>query len=128
MRTPATIIFPMPERLAKLQKLWQENGLCQDELTLERHTDEVIDSIVSSLNQQNVAYSALMTLAANDAYMNAYYGYTQDFSRENSSETHKLGMDFLNLFCEHGLYRNGKFDYVYSGRCSNKEIILIHYN
>jgi hypothetical protein len=128
MRIPSTIIFPMPDRVVALQQLWRANGLCEDDLSLERYTDEVIDGVVGCLDRYNVSESALMTLAMNSKHMDIYHGRDQAFAAQNAQEIHKLGEDFLRLFTDHMLYMNGKFDYVYSGRCSNKEIILVRYN
>jgi hypothetical protein len=127
MHFPSTIIFAMPDRVARIQRLWREHDLCLDDLTLERATDESIEGIVSCLDRFNLASSALMTLSSNVCYMDGYHGRGQGFAQQNATEHYKLGLDFFNLFCEHKLYLDGKFDYVYSGRCSNKEIILIRY-
>ncbi len=127
MRFPGTIIFPMPERVAVLQRFWRAHGLCDDDQSLERYTDEVIDAVVSCLDHYNVSSSALMSLAVNSKNRNIGAGYDQDFAAKNAAEIHRLGEDFVRLFTDHMLYLNGKFDYVYSGRCSNKEIMLVHY-
>jgi hypothetical protein len=128
MPIPSTIIFPLPERVASLQRLWREHEVCGDELTVERYTDEVIDAIVSCLDHYNVSDSALMTFAMSDKHECINKGFERETASEIASEIHKLGEDFQRMFTDHMLYLNGKFDYVYSGRCSNKEIILIRYN
>lgn len=117
----------MPDRIKTLQRLWRENDLCLDELTMERYTDEVIEGVVGCLDHYNVAHSALMNLCVNSKRMDLYHGRDQEFAERNAAEIHRLGEDFLQLFADHLLYSGGKFDYFYSGRGGSREIVLMHY-
>lgn len=125
MRIPSMIILRMPDRVAALQRLWRDHGMMEEYL-LERHTDEVLDNILACLDRSNLAPSALMTFAASRAYFASQYN-SDDFAAKNAALIHELGQEFFSLFIEHQLYLNGRMDYVYSGRCSNKEIILTHF-
>jgi hypothetical protein len=127
MGKPSAIIMEMHPAVKQLQErvLIDFQVACSDEGAA-YFTDKIIEDIVTCVEQENVAMSSLYDYAARHKQMLEDCGQDAEAQRMGK-QIMDFGRDLLNNFQRHSVYENGHLNYVYSGRCTTKTLILSRY-
>lgn len=127
MKFPGTIVLTMPDGVKDIQGAAIGAQLACEQPGAEYFADQVLDELVQCLNHEGTAMSALTSFASE--YRRQFDAAGLEAEGQHIADSvMAVGRELYSTFKDHSMYVQGKFDYVYSGRCSNKEIILIHYN
>lgn len=127
MTMPSAIVMEMHPAVRQLQDrvLIDFQIACSDE-GAEYFTDKIIEDIVTCVDQENMAMSCLYDYAGRQKQMLEESGRDAEGHRM-AEEIMDFGRDLLNNFKHHQVYENGQLNYVYSGRCTTRTLILSRY-
>jgi hypothetical protein len=126
MRFPGTIVLTMPDGVKDIQGAAIGAELACEQPGAEYFADQVLDELVQCLNHEGTAMSALMSFASDYKRCFDEAGRGGE-GQQIADKVMAVGRELFGTFKDHSMYLNGKCDYVYSGRISKKEIILVHY-
>jgi hypothetical protein len=124
---PGAILMDLHPAIRKLQDrvLIEMEVACSDDGAA-YFTDQLIEDVVSCIDQENMAMSCLYDYADRQKQSLLDCGRDAEAQRM-ASEIVDFGRDLINNFKEHRVYENGQLNYVFSGRCASKTLILSRY-
>jgi hypothetical protein len=121
---PSALILEMHPAVRNLQArvLMDLEVACSPD-GAEYFTDKLIEDIVTCLDQENYAIPCIDAYAASRKQALIEEGKHAEAQRV-ASEIVDFGRDLFTEFKDRGVYEKGTLNYVYTGRCTTRTLIL----